>query len=62
MKHTRYLHARRSLNAEEKELIWRFRWSLTSEPRALTKFLACVDWGDILVRTPVTLPPMSSHP
>ena len=42
--------ARRSLDAEEKELIWRFRWSLTSEPRALTKFLACVDWSDILVR------------
>ncbi len=40
----------RSLDAEEKELIWRFRWSLTSEPRALTKFLACVDWSDILVR------------
>ena len=31
-------------------LMWRFRWSLTSEKRALTKFLACVDWGDAQVR------------
>ncbi len=26
--------------------MWRFRWSLTGEPRALTKVLRCVDWGD----------------
>ena len=26
--------------------MWRFRYSLTSEARALTKFLKCVDWGD----------------
>ena len=29
--------------------MWRFRWSLISEKRALTKFLACVDWGDAQV-------------
>ena len=31
---------------EDKALLWRFRWSLTPEKRALTKFLQCVDWGD----------------
>ena len=27
-------------------MLWRFRYSLISESRALTKFLKCVDWGD----------------
>lgn len=27
-------------------MLWRFRYSLISEARALTKFLKCVDWGD----------------
>ena len=36
----------RPLNVEERALLWRFRYSLTSESRALTKFLKCVDWGD----------------
>lgn len=27
-------------------MMWRFRYSLISEARALTKFLKCVDWGD----------------
>lgn len=27
-------------------MMWRFRFSLISEARALTKFLKCVDWGD----------------
>ena len=31
---------------EERALLWRFRYSLISEARALTKFLKCVDWGD----------------
>lgn len=26
--------------------MWRFRFSLTSDRRALTKFLKCVDWSD----------------
>lgn len=37
---------RRPLTPEERALVWRFRWSLTGEPRALTKVLRCVDWGD----------------
>ncbi|BDA44872.1 phosphatidylinositol 3-kinase VPS34 [Coccomyxa sp. Obi] len=36
----------RPLTPEERALVWRFRWSLTGEPRALTKVLRCVDWGD----------------
>lgn len=36
----------RALNAEDKELLWRFRFALTSDSRALTRFLKCVDWGD----------------
>ena len=31
---------------EERELLWKFRYSLTKEKRALTKLLKCVDWGD----------------
>ncbi|GIL80848.1 hypothetical protein Vretimale_9438 [Volvox reticuliferus] len=34
------------LHAEERALLWRFRASLTSDTRALTKFLQCVDWSD----------------
>ncbi|KAF8067321.1 Phosphatidylinositol 3-kinase [Scenedesmus sp. PABB004] len=34
------------LGAEAKALLWRFRFSLVSESRALTKFLKCVDWSD----------------
>lgn len=34
------------LNANEKELLWRFRYALTTEARALTKVLRCVDWSD----------------
>lgn len=36
----------RPLAAKDKALLWRFRYALTSEPRALTKFLKCVDWSD----------------
>ena len=36
----------RPLSAEESALLWRFRWALTPEPRALTRFLRCVDWSD----------------
>ena len=36
----------RPLNVDERALLWRFRYSLISEARALTKFLKCVDWGD----------------
>eukprot|EP00878_Enallax_costatus_P036478 GHUV01040968.1.p1 GENE.GHUV01040968.1~~GHUV01040968.1.p1 ORF type:complete len:502 (+),score=176.25 GHUV01040968.1:517-2022(+) len=34
------------LTPEAKALLWRFRFSLVSEKRALTKFLKCVDWTD----------------
>eukprot|EP00887_Chlorella_sp_A99_P006299 scaffold3.g6299.t1 len=36
----------RPLAPEDRALLWRFRFALTSDPRALTKFLKCVDWGD----------------
>lgn len=34
------------MQAEAKALLWRFRFSLVTEKRALTKFLKCVDWSD----------------
>ncbi|KAL9130157.1 MAG: hypothetical protein Q9217_001592 [Psora testacea] len=34
------------LNAEEKDLIWRFRHHLTRDKRALTKFVKSVSWQD----------------
>ncbi|KAL3646157.1 hypothetical protein CASFOL_011337 [Castilleja foliolosa] len=37
----------RTLTGEEKQLLWKFRFSLMSEKRALTKFLRCVEWSDI---------------
>ncbi|KAK9811578.1 hypothetical protein WJX72_006428 [[Myrmecia] bisecta] len=37
----------RPLDSNDKALLWRFRFSLTQEKRALTKFLKCVDWSDL---------------
>ncbi|KAK1320919.1 hypothetical protein QJS10_CPA03g00525 [Acorus calamus] len=37
------MHAER----EERQLLWKFRFSLMSEKRALTKFLRCVEWSDV---------------
>ncbi|KAH7428669.1 hypothetical protein KP509_09G010900 [Ceratopteris richardii] len=34
------------LSGDERQLLWKFRFSLMSEKRALTKFLQCVDWTD----------------
>ena len=34
------------LREEERELLWKFRYTLTKEKRALTKLLKCVDWDD----------------
>lgn len=34
------------LREDERELMWKFRYSLTAEKRALTKLLKCVDWAD----------------
>eukprot|EP00252_Welwitschia_mirabilis_P014030 TRINITY_DN31050_c0_g1_i1.p1 TRINITY_DN31050_c0_g1~~TRINITY_DN31050_c0_g1_i1.p1 ORF type:complete len:805 (-),score=163.60 TRINITY_DN31050_c0_g1_i1:204-2618(-) len=36
----------RALNGEERQLLWKFRFSLKSDKRALTKFLRCVEWSD----------------
>lgn len=40
-----------TLSGDERQLLWKFRFSLMSEKRALTKFLRCVEWSDIQVRT-----------
>ncbi|KAL9666604.1 hypothetical protein QQ045_000939 [Rhodiola kirilowii] len=37
----------RTLSGDERQLLWKFRISLMSEKRALTKFLRCVEWSDI---------------
>jgi hypothetical protein len=34
------------MSAEHKQLLWRYRFALTKEKAALTKFLNCVDWTD----------------
>src|SRR5690606_13207441 len=34
------------LNAEEKDLVWKFRHHLTRDKRALTKFVKSVSWTD----------------
>lgn len=36
----------RTLRGDERQLLWKFRFSLVSEKRALTKFLRCVEWSD----------------
>lgn len=33
------------LRRDEKDLLWRFRFSLVDDRKALTKFLLCVDWN-----------------
>jgi len=35
-----------NLNVEQKALMWHFRYSLTSNKRALVKFLQCVNWNN----------------
>ncbi|PSS26868.1 Phosphatidylinositol 3-kinase [Actinidia chinensis var. chinensis] len=37
----------RILSGDERQLLWKFRFSLMSEKRALTKFLRCVEWNDV---------------
>ena len=39
----------RALSGDERQLLWKFRFSLMSEKRALTKFLRCVEWSDVQV-------------
>lgn len=40
-----------TLSGDERQLLWKFRFSLMSEKRALTKFLRCVEWSDVQVST-----------
>jgi phosphatidylinositol 3-kinase len=35
-----------SLSAADKDLLWKYRYSLFRSPRSLTKFLKCVTWSD----------------
>ncbi|GBP18681.1 Phosphatidylinositol 3-kinase catalytic subunit type 3 [Eumeta japonica] len=35
----------RALSADEQDLVWKFRFYLSSHRRALTKFLECVNWN-----------------
>ncbi|CEM01653.1 unnamed protein product [Vitrella brassicaformis CCMP3155] len=37
---------RRRFTAEEKSLLWQYRWTLVGQKHALTKFLHAVDWAD----------------
>ncbi|CAK9182753.1 unnamed protein product [Ilex paraguariensis] len=37
----------RTLSGDERQLLWKFRFSSMSEKRALTKFLRCVEWSDV---------------
>ncbi|CAN4080707.1 unnamed protein product [Withania somnifera] len=37
----------RNLSGEERQMLWKFRFSLMLEKRALTKFLRCVEWSDV---------------
>ncbi|CAL9082417.1 unnamed protein product [Musa acuminata subsp. burmannicoides] len=37
----------RALTGDERQLLWKFRFSLMSEKKALTKFLRCVEWSDV---------------
>lgn len=36
----------RQLSTDAMALLWRFRYTLVTDKRALTKFLKCVDWSD----------------
>ena len=36
----------RPLDMESQNLLWKFRFALRHDSRALTKFLKCVDWSD----------------
>lgn len=50
----------RNLSGDERQLLWKFRFSLMSEKRALTKFLRCVEWSDIQVSSFSILLPLQS--
>ena len=42
-----FLPTCRPLSSDDRLLLWRFRWALKDEKRALTKVLLSVDWGDV---------------
>ncbi|RUP49834.1 phosphatidylinositol 3-kinase [Jimgerdemannia flammicorona] len=51
------------LTTEEKDLVWKFRFYLTRDKRALTKFLKCVMWTDPTeVRQAVDMLPLWADP
>merc|ERR1712226_1404264 len=35
-----------NMTQEEQTLLWKFRHTLISDKKALTKFVCCVDWND----------------
>jgi len=37
----------KTMTSEEKDMIWQFRFYLTSQKKALTKFLKCVNWNHV---------------
>eukprot|EP01029_Cantina_marsupialis_P008318 TRINITY_DN197497_c0_g1_i1.p1 TRINITY_DN197497_c0_g1~~TRINITY_DN197497_c0_g1_i1.p1 ORF type:complete len:927 (-),score=216.93 TRINITY_DN197497_c0_g1_i1:177-2957(-) len=37
---------KQTLTYDELQLLWKFRFALTEDKKALTKFLLCVDWND----------------
>lgn len=52
-----------ALGSEEKDLLWKFRFYLTRDKKALTKYLKCVVWTDPNdARQAVDLLPEWDHP
>nr|GEY03891.1 phosphatidylinositol 3-kinase, root isoform isoform X1 [Tanacetum cinerariifolium] len=43
----------RTLSGDERQLLWKFRFSLMTEKRALTKFLRCVEWSDVQIEVAI---------
>ncbi len=44
----------RALSGDEMDLVWRFRFYLTRDPKGLTKFLKSVSWSDAAEATQAT--------
>lgn len=45
----------KQLTSEELDIIWKYRFYLTNQKRALTKFLKCVKWDDIEAKQAIEL-------
>lgn len=41
-----YFRVNFQLDSQESSLLWKFRYSLLSNPKALPKFVLAVDWTD----------------